>query len=93
MTKIAPTLHDYVMRPDAPGTSLLDRATLRAMQSELRALEAVARAAEKEAHGFMLCTPSGLRCEHTLCALIRALARLRGTEGRRARSSPGRGEP
>lgn len=75
--KIAPTLTDW-LGPRHP----LELPEVAEMRRELRDLKAVARAAEKEAHGFMLCTPSGLRCEHTLCALIRALARLRGTEGR-----------
>lgn len=79
MSKIAPVLTLVVQ------TLGVDNEDRFAAKRELRALLAVARAAEKEAHGFMLCTPSGLRCEHTLCALIRALARLRGTEGRGTR--------
>ncbi len=73
-------LNDYLLRPDAPGQSAYDRATLRAMQGELRALVAAARAAENHSHAEIDYDPDP-GGEARMCPICRALARLRRASG------------
>ncbi len=74
---IAPTLWDYLMRPDAPGLNTYAPEVQKAARDELRALLAVANAAHEADILHVHNAPAGSRPKTCGgCRLRLALARL-----------------